>query len=161
MSTPDPIEPTDPSILAFMALASQRLNQALPLPKDVFSFEGQSAAEFDERLALVFSGIKTATTLWPMDPEPLWWGVGDLCVIVDSKDEPAAIIRITSMVRCKFRDVSARHAMEVGEDDYEQWVSAYRRVYRHKAMRLGEGYVFTEDSFVLCEKFELVYPKRA
>src|SRR5690348_10436733 len=95
------IDPSRPDITAFMARASSALDRPLPAAKDVFNFGGSSATLADERLLLAVQGKKTATTSWPV-PDPLYWGVGDLSVILDGRGAPKALMRTVSFVQCRF-----------------------------------------------------------
>ncbi|KAH6843480.1 PUA-like domain-containing protein [Chaetomium sp. MPI-CAGE-AT-0009] len=146
------IDPSRPDIVAFMANASSTLGRALPAPKDVFHFGGKSPTLADQRLHLAVQGKKSATTSWPV-PEPLHWGVGDLSVILDGAGAPRALMRTTSLVGCRFRDVEEEFALAEGEGDYETYRAGHIAFYRGQ----DGGEVFGEDSIVLCERFEVVY----
>lgn len=135
-----------------MAEASSALGRALPLANDVFNFGGSDPALADERLRLAIEGKKTATTSWPV-PDPLYWGVGDLSVILDGKGQPKALMRTTSMVQCKFRDVEESFALAEAEGDYEAYRSGHVAFYRQQ----DKGHEFGPDSIVLCERFEVIY----
>ncbi|KAK3291099.1 PUA-like domain-containing protein [Chaetomium fimeti] len=146
------IDPSRPDIVAFMADASSALGRALPAPKDVFHFGGESAALADQRLRLAVQGKKSATTSWPV-PEPLHWGVGDLSVIMDGAGVPRALMRTTSLIQCRFRDVEEDFGLAEAEGDYEAYRAGHVAFYR----RQEGGEAFGEDSVVLCERFEVVY----
>ncbi|GAB1315326.1 hypothetical protein MFIFM68171_05536 [Madurella fahalii] len=145
-------DPSRPDIVAFMAMASAALDVDLPAPKDVFNFGGTSPALADERLLLAIQGKKTATTSWPV-PDPLYWGVGDLSVILDGKGSPAAVMRTTSMVQCKFRDVDEEFALAEAEGDYEAYRTGHIEFYRSQQ----KDDEFGDESVVLCERFEVVF----
>ncbi|WYZ33879.1 hypothetical protein EsH8_I_000155 [Colletotrichum jinshuiense] len=147
------IDPSRPDIVAFMARVSAELATTLASPKDVCAF-GDSPALKDELLGILLQGNKTSTTSWPI-PEALHWGVGDLSVVLDGKGQPAAVIKTTSFVRCKFRDVDEDFALAEGEGDYQAWRNGHIRYFK----RNQEGQEFNEDVEVLCERFEVVYPK--
>jgi uncharacterized protein YhfF len=147
------IDPSRPDIVAFMAAASAALGRDLPAPKDVFNFGGSNPALADELLLLAIQGKKTATTSWPV-PDPLYWGVGDLSVILDGSGAPRALMRTTSFVQCRFRDVAEDFALAEAEGDYEAYRTGHIDFYR----RQENGDAFGEDSVVLCESFEVIYP---
>ncbi len=146
------INPARPDIAAFMSAASAALGRTLPAPKDVFNFGGSSPALADERLQLAIQGKKTATTSWPV-PDPLYWGVGDLSVILDGSGAPRALMRTTSFVQCPFCDVEEGFALAEAEGDYEAYRTGHIDFYRGQE----NGEAFGDDSIVLCERFEVIY----
>jgi uncharacterized protein YhfF len=146
------VDPSRPDIVAFVAAASSALGRALPAPKDVFSFGGTSPTLADERLLLAIQGKKTATTSWPV-PNPLYWGVGDLSVILDGGGAPRVLMQTTSFVQCRFCDVEEDFALSEAEGDYEAYRSGHIEFYRGQE----GGEKFGEESVVLCERFEVIY----
>lgn len=150
------VEPTRPDIVAFVAEAETALGIPLPAPKDVFGFGGSNPVLTDQFLAKAIGGEKTATTSWPI-PDPLHWGVGDLSVILDGRGKPGAIMRTTSFVTCKFRDVAEDFALAEAEGDYEAYRTGHIWFYGQQE----NGHLFGDDSMVLCERFEVIYPKKA
>lgn len=90
-------------------------------------------------------------------PNPLYWGVGDLSVILDGNGAPAAVIRTTSFVQCKFRDVDEDFALAEAEGDYK----SYRGDHIVFIRQQENGHEFGDDSIVLCERFEVIYPAAA
>jgi uncharacterized protein YhfF len=145
-----------PDIVAFMEKASAALGTNLAAPKDIFNFGGgarDNPALVDKLLHLAIAGKKTATTSFPI-PEPLHWGVGDLSVILDGRGIPGAIIRTTSFVKCKFKDVAVDFALAEAEGDYEAYRQGHIDFYRKE-----NGSEITDESMVLCERFEVIYPK--
>ncbi len=132
--------------------ASAALGRDLAAPKDVFAFGGANAALADELLELAVAGKKTATTSWPV-PEPRYWDVGDLSVILDGRGVPAAVMRTVSFVECRFRDVAEDFALAEAEGDYDE----YRRGHLAFYGRQADGHLFGDDSIVLCERFEVIY----
>ncbi|KAI9702201.1 MAG: hypothetical protein M1820_006283 [Bogoriella megaspora] len=146
-----------PEIVAFMTSASKHLGRDLPKPKDVFDFGEDKPHLSDELLSFAIEGKKTATTTWPV-PSPQHWDVGDLSVILNGAGKPSALMRTTELKKCKFRDVEEDFALAEGEGDYEQ----YRKNHIYWYGRYGEmnGELFGEDSIVLCERFEIIYPPK-
>ncbi|KAJ9165555.1 PUA-like protein [Coniochaeta hoffmannii] len=147
------VSPSRPDIVAFMALASAALSTTLPAPKDVFSFGGTNPTLANKFLQLAIEGKKTATTSWPI-PDPLYWGPGDLSVILDGEGKPGAVMRTTSFVKCKFRDVAEDFALAEAEGDYE----AYRTGHIWFYGKQDGGDKFGDESMVLCERFEVIFP---
>ena len=147
------VDPGRPDVVAFMDTASKALGRDLPAPKDVFGFGGSNPALTDELLQLAIEGKKSATTSWPI-PEPMHWDVGDLSVILNGNGEPAAVMRTISFVRCKFKDVAEDFALAEAEGDYEN----YRQGHIHFYGKQENGHLFNDESMVLCERFEVIYP---
>lgn len=148
------IDPSRPDIIEFMSTASKALGTPLAAPKDVFSFGGKNPALASKLLSLAIEGKKSATTSWPV-PDPLYWGVGDLSVILDGEGKPGAVMRTTSFVECKFKDVAEDFALAEAEGDYE----AYRKGHLWFYGQQEGGAEFNDESMVLCERFEVIYPK--
>lgn len=148
------IPPNRPDILTYISAASAALGTPLPTPKDVFSFGGKDPLLATARLALAIQHKKTATTSYPI-PSPLHWGVGDLSVILDGEGKPGAIMRTTSFVECKFKDVAEDFALAEAEGDYEAYRKGHFEFYRSQEA----GGEFSDESLVLCERFEVIYPR--
>ena len=150
------VDPQHPDVVAFMEKASAALGTPLAKPKDVFNFGGgarTNPALVDKLLHLAIAGQKTATTSFPI-PEPLHWGVGDLSVILDGRGIPGAVMRTTSLVQCRFQDVAVDFALAEAEGDYDDYRRGHIEFYRKE-----NGHELTDESMVLCERFEVIYPK--
>jgi uncharacterized protein YhfF len=150
------IDPQRPDVVAFLETASAALGTKLAAPKDVFNFGGGARDDpvlVDKLLHLAIAGKKTATTSFPI-PEPLHWGVGDISVILDGRGIPGAVMRTVSMVECKFKDVAVDFALAEAEGDYEAYRQGHIEFYRKE-----NGHELTDESMVLCERFEVIYPK--
>jgi uncharacterized protein YhfF len=150
------VDPNRQDVAAFMAEASQALGYELPAPKDVFWFGGTNPTLSDRLLEYAIEDKKTATTSWPV-PDPLYWGPGDYSVILNGKGEPKAVMRTISFVQCQFQDVAEDFALAEAEGDYEAYRSGHAWFYGQGP----NGHEFGDESIVLCERFEIVYPKRA
>lgn len=116
----------------------------------------------DELAALVKSGIKRATSsaydLYVYDNEPLP-KVGEYSVILNSNDEAVCVIKTVKVEVVKFCDVAEEFAFNEGEGDRS--LAYWRRVHERfftKELR-AEGLEFSPEIKVVCEQFELVYPK--
>ena len=116
----------------------------------------------DTLAELVRTGIKTATAsaypLYELEGEELP-KAGEYSVILDTNDEAVCIICTTKVYVTPYRAVTAEQAYKEGEGDRS--LDYWRRV--HEAFFFREmaeaGLTFTEDMGVVCEEFEVVYPK--
>jgi uncharacterized protein YhfF len=116
----------------------------------------------DELLELVLTGKKTGTATLVIELEKegeKMPEVGDYNVILDGKGKPAAIIRTTSVKIKPFNEVEEAYAYSEGEDDrtLESWKREHWKYWTRKGQKLG--FKMKEDLSVICENFELVYPK--
>ena len=124
---------------------------------------GATPAHADELLALVLTGIKTGTasTVWEYEDgdEPMPQ-VGELSIILDGSGEPRAVIRTTALEIAPFDRVSAEHAHSEGEGDrtLASWREAHERYWRRYS---GSPRGFAPDMPILCERFELLWPRPA
>lgn len=122
---------------------------------DVF---GDNPEMNDELLALVLSRTKQATASlarWYTPdtlPRP-----GDLQLINDGQTNPACVIRTTRVDVMAIREVDAEFAYVEGEGDrsYEYWITEHRKYWTREAER--EGFVYSDDLDVVCERFERVW----
>jgi len=132
---------------------------------------GAQAGEYDawqfgddpDALAqLVLDGIKTATAsaypLYALEGEPLP-EAGQYSVILNARDEAVCVIRNTRVTVVPYREITAAHAFREGEGDRS--LAHWRRV--HEAFFTNDmaasGLTFDESMPVVCEEFEVVYPK--
>lgn len=126
---------------------------------DVWQFlDGERGC--DRLASLCLAGIKTATSsvyeTFEMDemkiPE-----AGDYSIILDSDEVPLFIIKDTKVEIKKFSEVDAEFAEKEGEGDQslEYWRKAREKYFRKKCEEYG--IVFSEDTLILCEEFEVVF----
>ena len=114
----------------------------------------------DTLAALVLSGKKTATAsvavLYELEGEALP-KAGEYSVILDSKDTALCIIRDTMVSVVPFRDVDTQHARLEGEGDLSlaYWRDVHRSCFSEWMQE--DGLVFTEDTEIVLERFEVVY----
>lgn len=119
-------------------------------------------AEPDQLAQLVLEGTKTATAsaydLYEVDKEPLP-EVGTYDVVLDSHDKAICIIQIKKVSIVLFNQVSADHAFKEGEGDRS--LAWWRDIHQQLFTQWFEecGLTFTEDSKIVLEEFEAVYPK--
>ena len=114
----------------------------------------------DTLAALVLEGRKTATAsvyeLYELDGEELP-KVGTYSVIMDSKDHAVCIIKDTAVTVVPFRNVDEEQARFEGEGDLslDYWRDVHRQCFSDWMSE--SGLVFSEDTKVVLEKFEVVY----
>ena len=112
--------------------------------------------------ALVLAGTKRATAglAWSFEssgkplPKP-----GDLSVVTDWHGKPLCVIETTQVDIVPYEEVSAEFAATEGEGDksLRYWREAHWAYFGRECARIGR----TPDQRmpVVCERFEVVYPK--
>ena len=116
----------------------------------------------DTLAELVRTGVKTATAsaypFYELEGEELP-KAGEYSVILDTKDEAVCIIRTTKVYVTPYREVTAKQAWKEGEGDrsLDYWRRVHEAFFRKELEEAG--LTFTEDMGVVCEEFEVVYPK--
>jgi len=111
----------------------------------------------DELAKLIVEGKKTATcsahTLYEIAKEPLP-AVGKYTIILNSKNDPVAIIRTSEVQIIKMNEVSEELALAEGSPTYDYWWNAHKEIF---AIELNEyGMEFSEHMLLVFEKFELI-----
>ena len=134
-------------------------NVDINTPYEAYGF-GDSDEMADELAELVAKGVKFATASSydeyvaedALDelPKP-----GDYSVILNAKEEAVCIIRDYDVYIRPFKQVSAFHAYAEGEGDRSliYWRNVHGEFFKECAEE--SGFLFTEDSKVVCEKFLL------
>lgn len=126
------------------------------------NYEAWAFSEAPDKLAeLVLEGVKTATCsaydLYGMQNEPLPQA-GEYSVILNAAGDAVCVIRTTRVYVAEFKDVSAAHAFREGEGDRS--LAYWREI--HEAFLTGElaavNRTFSDQTKVVCEEFEVVYP---
>ncbi|GED10644.1 ASCH domain-containing protein [Cellulosimicrobium cellulans] len=128
------------------------------VPPPAWSF-GDNPELADGLLAAVLSGEKTATSsaLWEYEdsgePVPR---VGELSILLDGDGHPRALVRTTSVEIVAFDDVDDDFARAEGEDDRSlaSWRAEHEKYFRRVLER-----EFAPDMPLVCERFELRYPR--
>lgn len=128
---------------------------------DAWSF-GDNPKLADELLQLVLKGKKTGTATLVIELEMEGENmpkIGDYNVILDGAGKPAAIIRTTSVAVKPFNEVEEAFAYSEGENDrtLESWRREHWKFWTRISRKLG--FTMKEDLLVVCENFELLYPK--
>jgi len=139
----------------------QKENEIAKSFVNAWSF-GDNPELADELLELVLTGKKTGTSTLAIELErqgEKMPRVGDCNVILGGKGKPTAIIRTTSVEIKPFSEVEEAFAHSEGEDD--RTLESWRREHLKYWTRVGQklGFAMKEDLLVICQNFELVYPK--
>lgn len=122
----------------------------------------QFGAEADTLAALVIAGTKTATCsayeLYALENEAIPQ-VDEYSIILNSKDQPVAIIKTTEVTITPMNEVSEEFAIAEGEGDrtYEYWWNVHVDFFEKELEAVGRE--FSEDMLLVCERFELVHVK--
>ena len=120
---------------------------------------GDSAALSEELLALIRSGRKRggASLLWAheadLDPVP---SVGEIEIVVNHRNAPSLVTRITEVEVVPFNQVSAQFAAREGEGDasLEYWRCAHWAFFSRECQRIGR--MPSETMPVVCSSFEVL-----
>ncbi|WP_172369504.1 ASCH domain-containing protein [Sporosarcina jiandibaonis] len=116
----------------------------------------------DELAQLVIDGKKTATcsghVFYELDNEPLP-KVGEYSIILNSKEQPVAMIKIVEVSIVPMNEVTEEFAVAEGEGPYEYWKSAHEEFFTSELQTVGLE--FSEDMLLVCERFTLIDVKRS
>lgn len=127
-------------------------------PQEVSAW--QFGAEPDTLASLVTSGIKTATCsghlFYELENEPLPQ-VGNYNIILNSKDQPVAITRITEVSITPMNQVTEDFARAEGEGDlsYAYWWKVHKDFFEKELAAIHRE--FQEDMLLVCERFECIH----
>ena len=116
----------------------------------------------DTLAELVRTGVKTATAsaypFYELEGEELP-KAGEYSVILNTKNEAVCIICTTKVYVTPYREVTAEQAWKEGEGDrsLDYWRRVHEAFFRKELEAVG--LIFTEDMGVVCEEFEVIYPK--
>ena len=143
----------------YLALQTQKEKSDIPEP--IAEFFCADEYNTNECARLINAGIKRAScsmkSAYDIENEP-YPVVGRLTVVLDWEENPVCIIKLTDVSICAFNEVSRDFAESEGEGDgtYEWWKSAHIKFFTEYAEQIGE--VFTEQSDLILERFEKVFP---
>ena len=134
--------------------------QGKDMPTNVTAEQfGMGAEMADELAQLIIDGKKTATCSnyesYQQANEPIP-AVGLYTIILNSKDDPVAIIKTIDVQLIPMNEVTPEFAALEGEGDlsYQYWYDGHKHFF---TLELAEyGKVFSEDMLLVCEWFELV-----
>ncbi|HBZ11624.1 MAG TPA: ASCH domain-containing protein [Bacillus bacterium] len=117
----------------------------------------QFGAEPDKLASLVIAGKKRATCscklLYDLENEPLP-KEGDYSIILDSEDQPVAIIRTTEVEILPMNEVTEDFAISEGEGSYEEWWDIHVKFFTSELKE--KGLSFSDEILLVCERFELI-----
>ncbi|WP_404448631.1 ASCH domain-containing protein [Sutcliffiella horikoshii] len=112
---------------------------------------------------LVIDGVKKATcsgyVFYEVEKEPLPT-TEDYSVVLNSKDEPVAIIKTVDVQIMPMNEVPEEFAISEGEGDrtYQYWWNVHVEFFTKELREIGREY--SEDMLLVCERFELVDVKK-
>ncbi|WYP27218.1 ASCH domain-containing protein [Alkalihalobacillus sp. FSL W8-0930] len=123
---------------------------------------GQFGDQPDHLLELVINGVKTATCYGAIfytienkrTPQP-----GDYSIILDSKDNPRAIIQLTKVEMVPMNKVTEGFAVAEGDGTYENWYEIHRKFFYEKCREAKIE--FHEAMTLVCQTFQLVHVKHS
>lgn len=113
----------------------------------------------DELAELVVRGIKTATcsglVFYENEQERLPQA-GDYSIVLNSGEEPVAIIQTTDVQIMPMNEVPVEFAEAEGEGDrsYEYWYKEHEKFFTNALQELGRE--FWEEMPLVCERFTLL-----
>ena len=116
----------------------------------------------DELAQLIMEGKKTATcslyALYEIENEPLP-KVDKYTIVLNSKNDPVAIIRTSEVQVIKMNEVPEEHALAEGEGNltYDYWWNGHKKAFTNELKE--HGMEFSEDMLLVFERFELVNRK--
>jgi uncharacterized protein YhfF len=140
-------------------------NSSLPaefvaLPKAEFAFPGRLR---DQLVGAILDGRKTTTTGLLIEYEREGSAVpeaGDRCVVVDSRDQPVAVIELTEVRVAPLGTVDLVHCVDEGEGHrtVEEWRRAHEDFWHGPDVRaeLGSGFSVDDETPVVMERFRLI-----
>lgn len=123
---------------------------------------GDSPALADTLLDLVLQGSKRATAClqWACEADPQDAPVpGGYSVVTRFDGTPAALLRTTALAVVPFGQVDAGFAAREGEGDLSlaSWREGHWAYFSRECA--AAGWVMGEDAPVVCEDFELLWPR--
>lgn len=119
----------------------------------------QFGADPDHLAQLVIDGIKTATcsgyVFYEIENEPLP-KVNDYSILLNSDDEPVAIIKTVEVTVQPMNRVPEEFAIAEGEGDrtYQYWKDVHIQFFTEELQKIRRE--FSEDMLLVCERFELI-----
>jgi uncharacterized protein YhfF len=131
------------------------------LPRAYFAFPGPLR---DRLVSAILTGAKTTTTSlaveYELDSAPLP-SIGDRAVVIDSADQPVAVIEVTAVRVLRLAEVDETHARDEGEGfgSVAAWRAAHERYWHSSEIRelLGDdAFTVTDDTVVVAERFQMV-----
>ena len=139
------------------------VNDLAALPRWGFAFPGDLR---DELTALALAGTKTTTAglfvEYELDGEVVAQP-GDLALLLDSREQPVALLETVTTRIARLADVDDRHAIDEGEGyaNAAEFRVAHERYWNRYLddlrTRLGDpDFALTDDTLVVLERFRIV-----
>ena len=155
-------EDMDPSVLLLWAdyLAGSGQPHSTPLPAAWHFCDNELDADVCANLVLAGRKCATAPSLWFFELRgAVPPSAGNLDIVTNWKGIARCIIQTTAIHIVRFRDVTAEHARLEGEGDgsLESWRTVHWAYYQRELK--GTKYAPTEEMPIVCEYFEMVFPK--
>ena len=111
----------------------------------------------DELAQLVIAGKKTATCsghiFYELENLPLPT-TDDYSIILNSKEQPVAIIKIVEIKLVAMNEVTEEFAIAEGEGSHEEWKLIHDRYFTNELRK--HGLDFSDDMLLVCERFTLI-----
>lgn len=122
--------------------------------KEAFQF----AVSADWLAELVVQGKKTATSsgyvFYELENESLP-EAGQYFIVLNSKNEPVAVIQIVHVEVLPMNEVSEEFALAEGEGDYNYWWNAHEEFFKNALATYNLGW--DPSMKIVCETFKVVY----
>lgn len=122
-------------------------------PGAILGEYGDSAALCQELVSLIRAGKKRATCGALRDYEAEGEAlpkIGEVEIVLNWDNTPAAIVRMTDVFQCAFEDVTEDFALAEGEDDdLAGWQAGHRAYFERNGGWLP-------DMMLVCQRFELL-----
>ncbi|MCL2400320.1 MAG: ASCH domain-containing protein [Defluviitaleaceae bacterium] len=126
-------------------------------PKSVVAEQFGYDGIVDELAQLIINGKKTATcsayALYEIENLPLPT-IDMYTIILNSKDDPVAIIKTTEIQLIKMNEVPEELALAEGDLTFEYWWNGHKEAFTNELAEFGLE--FSEDMLLVFERFEVV-----
>ncbi len=122
---------------------------------------GNTVAMADDLLKLVLSGIKRATTdlVRSFGPEYPLPQPGDYAVVVDGRNKPRCVYRVTEIRVGPLNSVDDAFAFDEGEGDQTRAWWLRDHIGYFEKLSAAENFHFSEDDPAVFERFTVVWPR--
>lgn len=139
---------------------SSFVERASQLPVTAFAYPGPLR---DQLNAAILAGLKTSTTALLTDyeqPGEELPQVGQHYQLIDSDEQPIAIVEVTDVRTVRLADVDLQHALDEGEGltSVQEWREVHEQFWTGTEHTDGTGKVhtLTDDEPVVLERFRVI-----